>query len=486
MNSKNLFNKFTEFALGSGIVLLLGFISSPLNTRLFSPSEFGKFSMFLLCSNFINSFILLGVDQSFMRFFHEEEVKNRSKLLYKTLKLPLILCSIISILIIVFKTYFLKFMYNISYANNELISLFVINNFAMIFNRYALLLLRMQQKGKLFSLLNIFQKLCNILILLLLFLLYDNKFIVLIYAFVITNIMVSIIGIILEKKLWKFNNKGKRINTSMKELLNYGIPLLFTFLITWIFQSFDRLFIKHFYGYKELGIYSAAFSIIALLVSFQSTFTTFWTPVAFQRFNENKNDKHFFEKINQIITIIMFIIGLILITSKDLIILLLGSKYRAASDIIPFLLLMPIMTTISETTVIGINFYKKTIYHIYIALIVAIVSIIGNYTLVPRFGIVGSAFSTSVTYIVFFIFRTYFSGKLFRVNFHLKKLFIITLMYYGYAFYALNYKFNYLYIAILLINLTIINILYKDITFFIYRKISMQLKTMKNKYYRSI
>ena len=45
MNNK-LFKKFIEFGIGNLIVLITGFISSPIITRLILPEEFGKFSMF--------------------------------------------------------------------------------------------------------------------------------------------------------------------------------------------------------------------------------------------------------------------------------------------------------------------------------------------------------------------------------------------------------------------------------------------------------
>ena len=45
---------------------------------------------------------------------------------------------------------------------------------------------------------------------------------------------------------------------------------------------------------------------------------------------------------------------------KDLIILLLGKDYREASMVIPFLVFMPLMYTISETTVGGIDFKKAS------------------------------------------------------------------------------------------------------------------------------
>lgn len=45
---------------------------------------------------------------------------------------------------------------------------------------------------------------------------------------------------------------------------------------------------------------------------------------------------------------------------------------------------MPLMYTLSETTVIGINFQKKPKWHSIIAVVSWVTNIIGNFYLVPQ------------------------------------------------------------------------------------------------------
>ncbi|MGR6005323.1 lipopolysaccharide biosynthesis protein [Bacillus paranthracis] len=156
-----------------------------------------------------------------------------------------------------------------------------------------------------------------------------------------------------------FPNKKIELKTKDSELIKFGYPLMFTFLITWLFQSIDRIFIQYFNNYNELGLYSAAFSIIALLNAVQGAFTMFWVPVAYEMYNKDEKNIEFFERINKVVTYLMFLISILMIMFKDVIIFLLGEKFREASVIMPFLVFMPLMYTISETTVLGINFKKE-------------------------------------------------------------------------------------------------------------------------------
>ena len=68
-----LVKKFIEFSIGNGIVLLLGFISSPIITRIISPEEYGKASMFTTFTSLIVLIATMGMDQAYIRYFNDEE-----------------------------------------------------------------------------------------------------------------------------------------------------------------------------------------------------------------------------------------------------------------------------------------------------------------------------------------------------------------------------------------------------------------------------
>ena len=56
--NNGLLKKFIEFGMGNFIVLITGFISSPIITRLVMPDELGKFSLFNTLTNLFLFIIL--------------------------------------------------------------------------------------------------------------------------------------------------------------------------------------------------------------------------------------------------------------------------------------------------------------------------------------------------------------------------------------------------------------------------------------------
>lgn len=475
--NNSLLKKFIEFGMGNFIVLITGFISSPIITRLVLPEELGKFSMFNTLTSLFLFIILCGLDHTYIRFFYEEKEESRGGLLIRAIKLPLLINLVLSlILLVLYEPLSNLLIGNISFM---LIVVMVIHNTFNIINKFSMVVVRMQQKGKTYSFLQVLGRVSYILFILMSLSWFKNDYRILVFGTVVSNIVVSLIAVCIEKNYWFSFKKQAALNTSMKEMLKFGIPLVFSFSISWILQSTDKLFIESFNGYAELGVYTAAFTIVSLLNAVQESFVTFFTPVANEHYKQQPENTAFFSQINAIGTVLMFFVGIGIIVFKDVFVMLLGESYREASYIFPFLIFMPMMLTISETTVIGINFHKQTKKHIKISIVAAVINVIGNFILVPRLGAKGAAISTGISYVVLYIARTYESKKLYEVQYHQTSLFISLFFLTILAVYA---SFN-------PVNLTLIGlgVLTGIIVLFLYRKPIMEIiQGWRQKSYRPV
>ena len=164
--------------------------------------------------------------------------------------------------------------------------------------------------------------------------------------------------------------------------------------------------------------------------------------MAVEHYSDAPDDRTFYRQGNRIITPVMFFIGLSLILVKDIFILLLGEKYRYAAYIMPFLAFQPIMYTISETTVSGLVFMKKSGLQIWAAVGACLTNFVGNTILVPRLGGQGAAISTGLSYIVYFTIRTFLSNRYFYVDFGLKDFYLLTAATAAYALYSMFHSFG--------------------------------------------
>lgn len=462
----NLLKKFFKFSYGSWIGLFLGLAITMLSTRLLPPDAFGKMSMFDLAIQIGLILSIFGTDQSFVRFYYEEEPNKRGALLLNSLRLPLITTVLIVGLLFVFNKSLTSFL--IGKEDVKFVIWLAIGMVTQLIFRYAQLVIRMEQNGNLYSILLILQRVFNIFLILLFFYLIGSSFEILVFSKVITLFLLVLIAIYFGKHYWSFKNlKIKDVKHTQLDILRFGAPFVLTIFITWLFESFDKIALRQWSDFSELGLYAAAMRLVALVLVIKQTFSTFWIPVAYEKFENNPDDKLFFRNISIVVTFAMFLVAIGSIAGKDIFVMILGNDYKEAVSIMPLLVFMPILYTISETTVMGINFYKKTKWHVFIATISCIVNIIGNWLLVPDYGALGASLSTAFSYIIFFSLRTQVSQWFYKVNYPLIRIYLMLFVVFIYAIYSI-YSVVWLNITIALILTSILILLfYKDLKYIV-------------------
>ena len=196
-----------------------------------------------------------------------------------------------------------------------------------------------------------------------------------------------------------------------KNLLSFSLPLVPATLLGWVLNSFDKVGLRTWSDFSQLGLYSAAFKIVALLNIFQSIFCTTWSPIAY-KWHEEGVEKEKFENVSCIVLAGMVILFSLIIVFRDVIMLFLGAEYRNTSKIFIFLLCVPVLYTVSETTCLGIEFSKKTIYTLWTTIISVVLNLVGNFLLIPKYGAEGAAITTCFSYVAWFWLRTLFSRRL--------------------------------------------------------------------------
>lgn len=460
MNKKYSFLKhFTIIGGGTLINMLLGVFTTPIITRIVDPIEYGQLSIFTMYSGIALMVLCMGLDQAFIRYYYEkpDEAYKRA-LLFQCIKFPILISVILSFLVIsISVTGMIQFEFD-----TYIVVLLCIYTIIQLLYRFSLLLVRLAYKSKLYSSLNIIHKLIYIIFALPLIMLFgQDDLLSLIIATMISGAVCMIVSMLVQSNLWSIlKYRPSECCISNRELIKYGYPYIFSMGVTTLFQAMDKISLNMYCSYSDIGIYSSTMTLINVFAIVQTTFNSLWAPMSIEHYSKDKEDKNFYQKGNQVITVVMFFIGLLLILCKDLFAVLLGSKYREAAYILPFLIFNPIMYTISETTVCGLVFMKKSKMQIIVAVGACAANIMGNTILVPRLGCQGAAISTGISYIVFFTLRTILSNKFFYVDYKLKKFYVLTLVTCVYAFYNTFSRFNFGSIISYVICLTFLLVLY--------------------------
>lgn len=402
---KAFIQKFIGFSVGPVVGAFLSFITIPLTTYFISPAEYGKASMFMLFQMIFATFLFLGVDQAYTREYHA--AKNKLGLFQNALLLPLILAFLTLFITLILPTAVSKLLFGS--ANNVIPAvLFGVMIIFMVIERFILLSIRMQEKALEYSLLNIFVKFA-ILVLTLIFVFFIRRdFLAVVYSAVFGQILGDLYLLFRYRNL--FNLKHFSLdNRLLRGMIAFGLPIVVATSLSSLLNSLDRLSLRAWSDFYQIGIFTATLKIAAALSIIQTSFTSFWVPTAYRWYAEGK-DIRYFKIVSDSILLGMSVLAVGILIFKELIVALLSSGYADSRYIIGFLCLQPIIYTVSETTCLGIVFSKKSYLSIWVGLIALIPNIVINVLLVPEYGAVGAAMATSVSYIFFFVARTYFSG----------------------------------------------------------------------------
>jgi O-antigen/teichoic acid export membrane protein len=405
--------KVRSYLVGSLSVAFLGFITLPIITWYYSVESIGRIAMLQVASNLVMLFFTLGLDHAYVREFYES--KRRDELLRATM-LPGIITLIIALIVCLAYPSFLSLaLFDISsHVNGYIISLCFIS---ILLTRYLTLVLRMRDRGWSFSLVQVIPKVLFLGMVFVYTLTSDKPiFQELLYSHAISIIVASIALFWLTRRDWVAALKTKINYIELKSLIRFSFPLIFSGLAFWVLTSVDRFFLKEYSTYDELGVYSVSASFASVAIVFQSVFCTVWMPTVYKWLSVDslfaeENIKHTIKLVFVVVVIIFTLAG----SLSWLVTYLLPEAYREVQYVLVSCLGFPLLYGLSEATAVGIGISKKTKYNLLATLLAMIANVAGNYMLVPLFGAAGAAVSTCISFGIFFILRTEFSGYLWMV-----------------------------------------------------------------------
>lgn len=426
------FNGFLSYFYGNFVVLILGFIQTPIVTRLMSTDEFGRTGMYETAVTIIYIFAVMGLDQAYIRYYYSDGA-DRKSLLFKCLMPSVLIVSAIAVIYCFNAGMINGFLFGKSGA--DITALVVIYALISVFERFFFLDIRMQQNGKLYSNINIAQKVLALLTIVVSWYFLGNDFRVGLYALAVPWGITTVFIIIRYFRIADSSKGNLGDAPSYGELLKYGTPFIMVLLMEWLLSSCDRLALRTFSDFDELGIYTSAMKIIVLLLTFKNTFIAYWSPVAMERFekNEMEDNKRFFRSAYDLTQFLCVFAATGLILFRRVIVLLLGPDYRGAERMIPFLTLMPVFAMLFEIRVQSIKYSKKNLYLNLASLFAIIINIAGNTILVPVLGGVGASVTTGISYLVYFAAGSFLGERCIKIGYGFKKTAVYTVMLFLYC-----------------------------------------------------
>ena len=228
----------------------------------------------------------------------------------------------------------------------------------------------------------------------------------------------SVIGLFLFLKLYRFIKLKKLNFTLWKTMLKYSIPLVPTSIFWWVTNLSDRYFVITFHGQEINGIYDAAATIPMAIVAFSDIFTKAWQISAFSEYGGTKAERERFYStvFRSYYTLVFLAASGIIMLVRPVTILMMDGKYHEAWQYTPMLVIAVSFSCF--VTFLG-TVYNAARHNAMITVttfIGAALNILLNWLLIPSYGAQGAAFATFISYSAVFIIRAVDSRRYIRIN----------------------------------------------------------------------
>ncbi|EDM37186.1 probable lipopolysaccharide biosynthesis protein [Pedobacter sp. BAL39] len=189
----------------------------------------------------------------------------------------------------------------------------------------------------------------------------------------------------------------------IKDVLKYGLPMIPHAIGFVIINLADRIFISKIAGNDELGIYSLAYNLGSVILMIALAFNNAWVPNFLELLKENTaQSKERVVKITYVYLLVLFGLTLGLSLTSPLIFRwFINEKFHDGLKLIPWISFSCFFFGCYLAFTNYISYLKKTKVFAYISIINIVFNLVLNYVLIHKFGILGAAYATFISFFLF-------------------------------------------------------------------------------------
>ncbi len=420
MSKKNFVVQFSQFFTGQATILLIGFITFPILTRTLPVEEYGMLSLVTNTMLLAVALAKAGLSDGIIRM-HGEYVKAENQ---KIIFASTVFIGAASIALLVTLAYInlLPYLTQSLELDQKFQRCFLVMTAYLLvrpLNVAFLNLLRTNGKTVFINIVNVTNKIIAVSIGLVLLLFIIKE----LYGF-FTGIVISEYLIFFVLCNWFLKNYTIRpfaVSAKLaRQLILFGIPLLLTELAYLLLSYTDRYLILYFHGEKELGIYSAGYSLpmyIAGVITFSVSYAIIPLFVKIYTNDGRKPTEQFLmDSFHYLLLGIIPLCFGYFAVAKDLFILLASEKYIGAATFSPLILYGSLFLGLNSVLNAGLYLTKKTNIIFAIICTGVAINIPLNLILIPKFHVMGAAWATLIACCATTILTVIFSFNYIQVR----------------------------------------------------------------------
>ena len=400
---KRLAGETVLYGLGSILPRVLNFMLVPLHTiNMFGKAEYGQITKLYAFVGVINIVYMFGMETAFFRFATRPEADPKK--IFNLSQTTVIFISIV--LSIIFISFSSPLAHTLGIEDHpEFIIWLTVTMFIDAVVAIPFARLRLEKKALLFTVIKIFN--VGVLVCLNYYFLKINfdPSIGIGYVFLANLIANAFFVIFFIKTIFEWRPTWDK--TISPQMLNYAYPVMITGVAGMINEMFSRSMLdwwlpQNFYpntsSEEAGGIFGACYKFAVFMNLGVQAFRYAAEPFFFSN-AADKNSPALFAKVNHYFVIVCCLVLLGISINMDVIkLFFVGEEYWVGLGIVPVLLLAYLFLGVYYNMSVWFKLTNKTYYGTIITFIGVVITILGNFILIPVAGYMGSSIAALLCY----------------------------------------------------------------------------------------
>lgn len=413
---KKLVSNSAILAAGTFASKFLVFFMMPLYTRCLAPEEYSTADLISQTANLLIPLACAGITNGIFRFAVDSE-EDPKRVFSSGLAVLLAVSTVFALLSPLVEL----FAPLSSYA--WLIALYVVMaNLHAVVAQY----IRAKDKTVLYSLGGVLGTVLTVAFNLL-FLLGLNMGVEGYVLSVVMGDLVVTVVLFLCARLWRDIDLHAVGFDKIREMLKYSVPLIPTTIFWWITSVSDRYLVIAIQGEEANGLYAAAYKVPTLISLVCGIFIDAWQFSAISE-KDREEREAFFGKVFGIFGSVLFMgASAVVLFSKVATRVLLAENYYGSWIYIPVLAMAMVFYSLVSFMGSVYTVEKKSVNSLITSAAGALINIVLNILLIPRWSAMGAAIATLICYLAVMVIRTLDTRRFVRFPLGLPLLFFNSL-----------------------------------------------------------
>jgi len=396
-----------------------GLVIMPLLTYHLGAVNYGVWSQVLVLVGILGPFVTLATETGFMRHAAGKSDEVQKQYFTAWLLYILVNASLVTGSLALLRSYAAEVFFDDAKRFSPFILLAAATLYLTVILNIARYWFLVRHRPRMYTLISVMQSVFGVVAVVVTLLRSDGVYELIIYTLVGDLLLVIPLFLMIAFR----DEFGRPDINIIWPIIRFSIPLVPAGIAVWALNMVDRLFLVHFATLADIGIYSLAYTIgYTIIPILARPLWMMYPSLATAAFNEGRMDdlQRIFDYSAGTVLILTLpaTVGLFVL-GTPIVSVLSPPEFAAAAPVIGLVALGYVLMTMASYLEVHMGFLYRQHFFTISVIVSVMVNILLNYLLIPKYGILGAAIATTISFATQFVisYIVSLSLKIVRINY---------------------------------------------------------------------